>query len=110
MEQNSKFDEMKAKHPDWSDEQVWTAISIEMEADKTIEEGGKDINPNDPVLLRNIIEGAKKWLEEVLPVVFQKVQDFFMQVLDSVEVWARKGLNYLKDLIGNLTINKIPRV
>lgn len=33
---NLKFDEIKAKHPEWSDEQIWTAISLDMQADNVI--------------------------------------------------------------------------
>ena len=41
---NPKYDEYKAKHPDWSDEQIWTAISLDMEADVVIENKGKDVD------------------------------------------------------------------
>ena len=32
-----KFDIIKEKHPNWSDEQIWSAVSLDMEADRVIE-------------------------------------------------------------------------
>ena len=68
---NPKYDEYKAKHPDWSDEQIWTAISLDMEADVVIENKGKDVDPDDPDVIKEILVGARNWLSEVLPQIFE---------------------------------------
>lgn len=87
-----EFDEIKAAHPNWKDEQVWTALSLNMEADKVIESKGNDISVNDPIIIEEIIKGAKKWLAEVLPVIFEKVKDFFQKLLANIEVLVKEGL------------------
>lgn len=87
-----EFDEIKAAHPNWKDEQVWTALSLNMEADKVIESQGNDISVNDPIIIEEIIKGAKKWLAEVLPVIFEKVKDFFQKLLANIEVLVKEGL------------------
>lgn len=96
---NKRFNELKQSHPEWSDEQIWTAISLEMEAENVIEKRGKDINPEDPDLITQILIGAKKWLEEVLPTIYQKVEDFFKKIISTIGDWIRKGFDYLNELI-----------
>lgn len=94
-----KFNEFKAKHPEWSDEQIWTAISLDMEADKVIENKGEDIDSNDPIIIEEIIKGARKWLAEVLPVIFEKVKAFFQEILANLGSWIKKGFEYVFEFI-----------
>lgn len=103
--ENPKFNEIKAKHPDWSDEQIWTALSLNMEAEKTIEKAGKDVNPNDPDIIKEIIVGAQNWLKEVLPNVFAQVAKFFEKMISTFGEWVQKGLTYVVDAISRL-LNK----
>ena len=95
MSTNSKFEEMKAKHPEWSDEQIWTAISLDMEADAIIERKGQDVDPNDPDIIEEIIRGAMAWLDEVLPIVFEKVKEVFHRILNRIGEWVREGIAYV---------------
>lgn len=101
MEKN-KFEEMKKLHPDWSDAQIWTAISLDMESEKQIEKGGHDIDPKDPNLLKSIVEGAREWLKEVLPMVFEKVRDFFDYVKENIGQWISYGIEMLKTWINKI--------
>lgn len=99
---NPKFNEIKAKHPDWSDEQIWTALSLNMEADNVIENAGDDIDPNDPDIIKEIIVGAQNWLKEVLPNIFAKVAQFFERMISTIGEWVQKGLSYVVDAISRL--------
>lgn len=99
---NPKFNEIKAKHPDWSDEQIWTALSLNMEADNVIENAGDDIDPNDPDIIKEIIVGAQNWLKEVLPNIFAKVALFFERMISTIGEWVQKGLSYVVDAIARL--------
>lgn len=99
---NPKFNEIKAKHPDWSDEQLWTALSLNMEADNVIENAGDDIDPNDPDIIKEIIVGAQNWLKEVLPNIFAKVAQFFERMISTIGEWVQKGLSYVVDAIARL--------
>lgn len=99
---NPKFNEYKAKHPDWSDEQIWTAISLDMETDVVIDKKGANVDPNDPDVIKEILVGARNWLETVLPRVFEKVRVFFDNVINTLASWVQKGLEFVVDLIGTL--------
>ena len=100
--ENPKFKEIKTKHPDWSDEQIWTALSLNMEADNVIENAGDDIDPNDPDIIKEIIVGAQNWLKEVLPNIFAKVAQFFERMISTIGEWVQKGLSYVVDAIARL--------
>ena len=99
---NPKYDEYKAKHPDGSDEQIWTAISLDMEADVVIENKGKDVDPDDPDVIKEILVGARNWLSEVLPQIFERVKNFFDKIICTLASWVQKGLQYVVDLIGTI--------
>ena len=71
MENNSVYQRIKEKHPDWSDEQIWTAASLDMQADVVIDQKGKDVSVNDPDIMEMIIRGAMDWLDEALPLIFE---------------------------------------
>ena len=99
MNENPKFQELKAKHPDWSDEQIWTAISLDMEADRVIEQKGADVNPDDPTIITEVINGAREWLKEILPQIFEKVKEFFSNLLANLKEWLMDGLKSLIEKI-----------
>lgn len=103
---NPKYDYYKAKHPEWSDEQIWTAVSLDMESDNVIDEKGSDVDPNDPDLIKEVLDGARKWLSEVLPDIFAKVAKFFDILLTTIGDWVQKGLSYVVEAIAYLLNRK----
>lgn len=92
---SEKFNEIKAKHPEWSDEQVWTAVSLDMQTDVVINQKGDDISMEDPDIIEEIIRGAMGWLEEVLPIIFEKVHNILETFLENIGEWIRKGIDYI---------------
>lgn len=102
MENHPKYKFYKQLHPEWSDDQIKTAISIDLSADNEITRAGANVDPNDPDLIGRIIEGARTWLAEVLPQVFERVKNFFEQLINTLASWVQKGLQYVVDLIGSL--------
>lgn len=101
---NERFERIKAKHPDWSDEQIWMAVSIDMQQDATIDQKGDDIDPNDPIIWEVIVSKAKDWLQEVLPVVFEKVKEVFVGLLNKVKEWISNNIpvviDWIREFIG----------
>lgn len=104
MEQNPIFLRIKGKHPEWSDEQIWTAVSLDMQADVVINEKGDDISIDDPDVIEGIIRGAMEWLDEVLPAIFEKVKALFANLLQNLGSWIRKGLDYVMECISKLML------
>lgn len=103
---NPKYDYYKAKHPEWSEEQIWTAVSLDMESDKVIDEKGTDVDPNDPDMIKEVLDGARRWLSEVLPDIFAKVVKFFDTLLTTIGEWVQKGLSYVVGAIAYLLNRK----
>lgn len=103
---NPKYDYYKDKHPEWSEEQIWTAVSLDMESDKVIDEKGSNVDPNDPDMIKEVLDGARKWLGEVLPEIFAKVSKFFDTLLATIGEWVQKGLSYVVEAIAYLLNRK----
>lgn len=102
MNNTERFNHYKDLHPEWSEDQIWAAISIEMEAENVIDQKGQEITANDPDIIKEILLGAKKWLQEVLPKVFAKVGAFFDRLISTIGEWLQKGLSFVLDSISRL--------
>ena len=101
MNKNERFDRIKAKHPDWSDDQVWMAVSLDLQQDATIEQN-KDVDPEDPNIWNTIVTKAKDWLQEVLPVVFEKVKEIFSALLNRLKEWIAENVPVIFERITEL--------
>lgn len=102
MEGKERYEYYKQLHPDWSEEQLWTAVSIDEQAKKAVKEGGEDINILDSDIINRILVKAQDWLAEVLPQIFERVKRFFDNVLTTIVSWAQRGIQYVIDLIGSI--------
>lgn len=102
MDNNSRYNHYRELHPEWSDDQIWAAISIEMEAENVLDKKGGDITANDPDIIKEILDGAKNWLREVLPNVFEKVGAFFDRLIRTIGEWVQKGLSFVVESIAKL--------
>jgi hypothetical protein len=98
MEKPERYNYYKDLHPDWSDEQIWTAVSIDMQNANTLSKGGEDVKIS-PEIINQILQKAQEWLSEVLPVVFEKVKEFFQIALRKIAELAARGLEYITELI-----------
>lgn len=102
MESNRIFERYRRQHPEWSDAQIWAAVSIEMEGENVIGRKDGDIEVNDPDIIREILDGARNWLRHVLPEIFAKVADFFERAIATVGDWVRKGLAFVIESLAKL--------
>ena len=93
MESNERYNYYKRLHPDWSEEQIWTAVSIDMQTANTIKRGGEDVDVNDEQVIHYILKSAQQWLEEVLPAIYRKVADFFRRAFE----WIKEGIHNILD-------------
>ena len=91
--ENPIYDYYKKLHPEWSDDQIWIAVSLHLEGDKAVN-NNKDFDEKDPDFMENLLMGARNWLKEVLPSVFAKVGHFFDQLINTIGEWVQKGLSY----------------
>ena len=92
MKKEELYRELKTKHPEWSDLQIWTQVSIMMQ-DDVISQLGPNANPTVEIM-RVVLEKAKIWLFDVLPDIFAKVVGFFNELIDSLPEWAKNGIMY----------------
>lgn len=98
--ENPRYKYYKELYPDWSEEQIWTAISLDMKTKDVVVNQGGNISIEDNVIMREIIRGASEWLEAVLPDIFEKVKDFFIVLLDKIKDWVQAKFADILRLIG----------
>lgn len=94
-----KYKHFKEAHPEWSHEQIMAAVSIVMSSSNEITKAGPDVRPDDPELIRSILQGARNWLHDVLPEVFTKIADFFDILIRNIGSVISKGLGCIIDAI-----------
>lgn len=100
MNKEELFNELKTQHPEWSDDQIWTHVSVMIPAEVAVSEYG----PNPPAaeqLLSMVLEKAKQWLLETLPDVFSRVASFFDDLISNLPDWAKNGISYIFKMIVN---------
>lgn len=102
MERNERFNDYKNNHPDWSDEQIWMAISIDLKAKDTVKSSEGDVDLHDESIMLSILDGARQWLNVVLPDIYEKVKTQFDKIITNIGKWIQKGLNYLLDELDKL--------
>lgn len=106
MDKQFIFERIKAKHPDWSDDKIWTQVAVEIQGEIIVD---KNPNGNFQDILLQVLEKAKEWLLEKLPEIFAKVVDFFDNLLNSLPEWAKnglqKGFEYILRVLANSTFN-----
>jgi len=93
MTKEELYTEIRESHPDWSEEQVWTQVSVRLSGEKTISELPKDTSINNSEIkneiIRTIFERAGYWLEQYLPIIWEKVKGWFSGVLTNIIDWFR---------------------
>lgn len=95
-----RFNELRSMYPEWSDEKIWTTISIERSSTEAIEAGGTNVSVT-PEFVRTIVNAAGEWLKRELPNIYNKVADFFIVILDEIKRWVKENL---PDLLEQLWI------
>lgn len=94
MEKKDKlFEQLKSDHKDWSDEMIWTQVSVMLSSEEAIS-NQKDATLTE-ALLKTILEKAKDWLKETLPDLLLKVADFFDDLIARLPEWAKKGIGFV---------------
>lgn len=92
------YDYEKRKHPNWSHAQIMAKIAIGESLGKTVEEGGGtiDVNEleNDPTLLKEVLEGAKRVLIEA-GIFISAVFDVLDSAISLLSSLVMSGIRYV---------------
>ena len=99
MTKEELYEQVKRTNPTWTDEQIWSQVSVMISSEEAISsEGPNCVMSQD--LLRNILEKAKDWLFNVLPEIFEKVYTYIDNLISNLPDWAKDGLKYIFKFIG----------
>ncbi len=96
-----RFEQTKSMHPSWSEEQVWTKVSFDKQGDELIATHPEGLDITDDVI-RIILRRAEEWLRQGLPVIYDRLKDFFVSLWDNISTWIQEGLNKIIELIGDV--------
>ena len=99
MTKEELYEQVKRTNPTWTDEQIWSQVSVMISSEEAISsEGPNCVMSQD--LLRIILEKAKDWLFNVLPEIFEKVYTYIDNLISNLPDWAKDGLKYIFKFIG----------
>lgn len=91
----AKFDSIAKEHPDWKSNQVFSKYKIDNEIDKAIEGGGTNVDPSNPIFLKEILKKVQEF--------FAGIGDSFVQVIDNainrLENLIKRGVDKVKDVL-----------
>ncbi len=72
------FLKIASEHPQWDFSKVMTKLAFDEKTDSFIDNGGRDVDPNDTGLWRDILRGVKVTLSK-----FQSISSRIITVLDT---------------------------
>ena len=98
MNKEQLFAQLKEQHPEWSDEQIWTQVSVMLSADEAISQN-PHAQPTDVDFIRVILYKAQEWLQDNLPEIFDRVADFLNLLISRLPDWAKNGIQFVGILI-----------
>lgn len=85
MTKEEHYQDIKAFHPDWTENQIWTQVSIRMKAgDMIATTDPATLEAQKKTIMRIILRQAQRWLCENLPEIWEHVKDFFANLLDNI--------------------------
>lgn len=94
-----EYDHYKSKYPHWSHNQIMTRVSTGHVIDKRIGQG-KDVNPEDPRVLKEILEGAKAFLVGV-GIFIASVFYIIDETLETLGDLIYRGITYIGEKLGD---------
>lgn len=98
MTKEELYQEIRETHPEWSDEQVWTQVSIRISGEDTISMN-PDMKANNNEIVKTIIEVAERWIRENLPYIWEKVKEWFANILNNIIDWFKeRGWSFITDI------------
>ena len=101
MTKEELYDQVKSTNPTWSDEQIWSQVSVMLSAQDVIDVAGPNCAMSQE-LLKTVLEKAKDWLFRVLPQIFEKVYKYIDNLIENLPDWAKEGLKYVFKFIGKV--------
>lgn len=91
--QKQDYDRYKSQHPGWSHKQIMFKIGMDKTAEKIADRGG-DPNPEDPQILKEILEGAKSFLIGV-GIVVGTIISIIDDALETLGGLIYEGISYV---------------
>lgn len=90
-----EYDHIKSMHPNWFHSQIMTKLSTDITIGRMIE-NGRDVDVDNPAILKEILEGAKRFLIGAgifIAAVFEVIDD----ALDALGDLIYHGISYIGD-------------
>ena len=97
-EEKKRYRQIQEEKPHWNHEQIMCKIAFERQLNKTIEEGRNNTNPNDPIILKQILEGAKRWLKQI----GYSINEYIDSALRKINNLIKSGIEYIEDKLTDI--------
>lgn len=95
-----EYDLNRELHPNWSHNQIMLKLAVDDSIGDVLNKGNTDINPNNPVFLRALLNGAKEFLSSVGCVALE-ILTFLDDAIDSLTDLIAKGISWVGDALSD---------
>lgn len=93
-----RYRQIQTEHPHWDHKQIMCKLAFDRQSDRIIDGGGNNPNPNDPIILKQILEGAKRWLKQI----GNSINEYIDSALRKINNLIKSGIEYIADIFGLL--------
>ena len=91
--EKKRYRQIQEEKPQWVHKQIMSKLAFERAFDDTIEKGANNPNPNDPIILKQILEGAKRWLKQI----GNSINEYIDSALRKINNLIKSGIDYIED-------------
>lgn len=90
--------DVKLKHPDWTEDQVLAQTSVIYNGEITVSENQNIVAENDEDILAIIFKKAAIWVEANWPEIWARIECWFRDIINNIFTWIRrKGWDLLTE-------------
>ncbi|MBD5249945.1 MAG: hypothetical protein HDS56_02050 [Barnesiella sp.] len=99
LKQKKVYDLTKELNPHWDHKRIMVKVGFDENIGTMIDgQGGQNINPKDPSILKDVLEGTKRFLKRY-GIDIGKIMDLIDGAIKSLSRIISSGLDFLGDLV-----------
>lgn len=89
----------KEQWPDWSHEQIIISLQFDETIGKVVNDGGENVNIEDPTVILPIFENVGNWTKNNFPDFYEKIEPTFREISIRLSQMIQNGIKAIGNFI-----------